>query len=91
MAALISAAGDRVEIRPRRYGRVVLSSHHRKAIHMKPPRKETSMRVVRSAAVQMRPMLYSREETLEKVVREIHELGSTKGPEIAWPITDRSS
>ena len=37
--------------------------------------KETSMRVVRAAAVQMRPVLYSREATVEKVVRKIHELG----------------
>ena len=49
------------------------------------------MRVVRAAAVQMRPVLYGREGTLEKVVLEIHELGLTKGPEIAWPRTDRSS
>ena len=40
---------------------------------------------------QMRPVLCSREGTLEKVAREIHEFGSTKGPEIAWPISDRSS
>jgi nitrilase len=33
------------------------------------------MRVVRAAAVQMSPVLYSREATVEKVVRKIHELG----------------
>ena len=33
------------------------------------------MRVVRAAAVQMSPVLYSREGTVEKVVRKIHELG----------------
>ena len=32
-------------------------------------------RIVRAAAVQMSPVLYSREETVEKVVRKIHELG----------------
>ena len=33
------------------------------------------MRVVRAAAVQLSPVLYSREGTVEKVVRTIHELG----------------
>jgi aliphatic nitrilase len=33
------------------------------------------MRVVRAAAVQLSPVLYSREATVEKVVRKIHELG----------------
>ena len=33
------------------------------------------MRVVKAAAVQLSPVLYSREETVEKVVRKIHELG----------------
>jgi nitrilase len=33
------------------------------------------MRVVRAAAVQMSPVLYSREATVDKVVRKIHELG----------------
>jgi aliphatic nitrilase len=37
--------------------------------------KETSMRVVRAAAVQLSPVLYSREGTIEKIVRKIHELG----------------
>src|SRR5919106_714022 len=37
--------------------------------------KGTSMRVVRAAAVQISPVLYSREATVEKVVRKIHELG----------------
>jgi hypothetical protein len=32
------------------------------------------MRVVKAAAVQLRPVLYSREGTVEKVVRHIHEL-----------------
>jgi len=31
--------------------------------------------IVRAAAVQMSPVLYSREATVEKVVRKIHELG----------------
>ncbi len=33
------------------------------------------MRVVRAAAVQLSPVLYSREGTVEKVVRKIYELG----------------
>lgn len=33
------------------------------------------MTVIRAAAVQISPMLYSREGTVEKVVRKIHELG----------------
>ena len=33
------------------------------------------MRVVRAAAVQLSPVLYSREATVEKVVRKVHELG----------------
>ena len=37
------------------------------------------MRVVKAAAVQLSPVLYSREGTVEKVVRKIHELGQTGG------------
>ena len=33
------------------------------------------MRVVRAAAVQLSPVLYSREGTVDKVVRKIYELG----------------
>ena len=33
------------------------------------------MKVVKAAAVQMSPVLYSREATVEKVVQKIHELG----------------
>ena len=33
------------------------------------------MKVVKAAAVQISPVLYSREGTIEKVVRKIHELG----------------
>src|SRR6476620_656630 len=33
------------------------------------------MRVVKAAAVQLKPVLYSREGTVEKVVQKIHELG----------------
>lgn len=40
------------------------------------------MRVVKAAAVQMSPVLYSREATVEKVVRQIHELGR-KGVQFA--------
>jgi nitrilase len=37
--------------------------------------KEIEMRIVKAAAVQFSPVLYSREGTVEKVVRKIHELG----------------
>jgi aliphatic nitrilase len=33
------------------------------------------MKVIKAAAVQLSPVLYSREGTIEKVVRQIHELG----------------
>src|SRR5215218_8942441 len=33
------------------------------------------MRVIKAAAVQLSPVLYSREGTVEKVVRKIHDLG----------------
>jgi nitrilase len=33
------------------------------------------MRTVKAAAVQLSPVLYSREGTVDKVVRTIHELG----------------
>jgi aliphatic nitrilase len=33
------------------------------------------MRVAKASAVQLSPVLYSREGTVEKVVRKIHELG----------------
>ena len=33
------------------------------------------MKVVKASAVQLSPVLYSREGTVEKVVRKIHELG----------------
>src|SRR5258707_15656309 len=33
------------------------------------------MKVVKAAAVQLSPVLYSREGTVDKVVRKIHELG----------------
>jgi aliphatic nitrilase len=33
------------------------------------------MRVVKAAGVQLSPVLYNREGTVEKVVRKIHELG----------------
>src|SRR5262249_44720099 len=37
--------------------------------------KEIKMRVVKAAAVQLSPVLYSREGTVDRVVRKIHELG----------------
>jgi hypothetical protein len=36
------------------------------------------MRVVKAAAVQLSPVLYSREGTVEKIVRTIHELGQQR-------------
>src|SRR5215213_6142496 len=33
------------------------------------------MRVIKAAAIQLSPVLYSREGTVDKVVRKIHELG----------------
>jgi predicted amidohydrolase len=33
------------------------------------------MRIVKAAAVQLSPVLFSREGTVEKVVRKVHELG----------------
>ncbi len=33
------------------------------------------MKVVKAAAVQLSPVLYSREGTVDKIVRKIHELG----------------
>src|SRR5215469_10849891 len=39
------------------------------------PAREIAMRVVKAAAVQLSPVLYSREGTVEKVVRKVHELG----------------
>ena len=40
--------------------------------------KEMAMRVVKATAVQLSPVLYSRDGTVDKVVREIHELGQPK-------------
>jgi nitrilase len=40
------------------------------------------MRTVKAAAVQLSPVLYSREGTVDKVVRTIHELGN-KGVQFA--------
>src|SRR5271169_668031 len=39
------------------------------------PIKEFAMKVAKAAAVQISPVLYSREATVEKVVKKIHELG----------------
>ena len=39
------------------------------------PAKEIAMRVVKAAGVQLSPVLYSREGTVDKVVHKIHELG----------------
>jgi nitrilase len=45
------------------------------------------MRVVRAAAVQMSPVLYSREATVEKVLRQIHELGEHRVQFATFPET----
>jgi nitrilase len=45
------------------------------------------MRVVRAAAVQLSPILYSREGTVEKVVRKIHELGQQEVQFAVFPET----
>jgi len=41
--------------------------------------QEVAMRVVKASAVQLSPVLYCREGTVEKVVRRIHELGQQGG------------
>ena len=45
------------------------------------------MRVVKAAAVQLSPVLYSREGTVEKVVRKIHELGQQRVQFATFPET----
>jgi nitrilase len=43
-----------------------------------PRAKEILMKIVKAAAVQLSPVLYSREETVEKVTRKIQELGGKR-------------
>src|SRR5215472_16644360 len=45
------------------------------------------MKVVKASAVQLSPVLYSRERTVEKVVRKIHELGQQGVQFAAFPET----
>jgi aliphatic nitrilase len=45
------------------------------------------MRIVKAAAVQLSPVLYSREGTVEKVVRTIHELGRQRVQFATFPET----
>src|SRR5262244_4443448 len=45
------------------------------------------MRVVKAAAVQLSPVLYSREGTVEKIVRKIHELGRQGAQFATFPET----
>jgi aliphatic nitrilase len=45
------------------------------------------MRVVKAAAVQLAPVLYSREGTVEKIVRTIHELGEQQVQFATFPET----
>jgi aliphatic nitrilase len=49
--------------------------------------KEIVMRVVKAAAVQLSPVLYSREGTVEKIVRAIHELGQKRVQFATFPET----
>ena len=45
------------------------------------------MRVVKAAAVQLSPVLYSREGTVEKIVRTIRELGQQRVRLATFPET----
>ena len=45
------------------------------------------MRVVKAAAVQLSPVLYSREGTVEKIVRTIHVLGQKRVQFATFPET----
>ena len=45
------------------------------------------MRVVKAAAVQLSPVLYSREGTVEKIVRTIHQLGQQRVQFATFPET----
>ena len=47
----------------------------------------TGMRTVKAAAVQLSPVLYSREGTVDKVVRKIHELGKLGVQFVTFPET----
>src|SRR5262245_13939263 len=51
------------------------------------PAREVAMRVVKAAAVQLSPVLYSREGTVEKLVRSIHELGQQRVQFATFPET----
>jgi nitrilase len=44
-------------------------------IHLRLKDVRDAMKTVKAAAVQLSPVLYSREGTVKKVVRKIHELG----------------
>ena len=43
-----------------------------------PRAKEILMKIVKAGAVQLSPVLYSREGTVEKVARKIQELGGKR-------------
>jgi hypothetical protein len=67
--------------------------HNKGALRPFLPVKEFAMKVVKAAAVQISPVLYSREATVEKVVKKILELGE-KGVQFApsrkpWCLTTR--
>jgi nitrilase len=49
------------------------------------------MSIVKAAAVQLSPVLYSRDGTVEKVVRKIHELGRGHVQFATFPETDDES
>ncbi len=45
------------------------------------------MRIVKAAAVQLSPVLYSREGTVDKILRKIHELGQQSVQFATFPET----
>src|SRR5262245_47690227 len=49
--------------------------------------RERAMRSVKAAAVQLSPVLYSREGTVEKIVRTTHELGRQRVQFATFPET----
>jgi aliphatic nitrilase len=49
--------------------------------------KEDAMQVVRAAAIQLRPVLYSREGTIEKIVQKIGQLGAQGVQFVTFPET----
>ena len=52
-----------------------------------PRAKEILMKIVKAAPVQLSPVLYSREGTVEKVARKIQELGGKRVQFATFPET----